>query len=77
MLDDLSIRVGGRSIVRPAPLLDRPNLSSDHAFIIGSMVDAWWMDGWWEGIVIHCESDEKIQVYFPGKHKSLFSTGKC
>jgi hypothetical protein len=54
--------------VRPAPLIDRSKLNSDRAFSIGSLVDARWMDGWWEGIVIHCESDEKIQVYFPGKY---------
>lgn len=62
--------------MRPVPLLERSILSSDCSYSVGSMVDAQWMDGWWEGIVIHCESDEKIQVYFPGIYKSLFSTGK-
>lgn len=65
-LDDLGVRIVERPTVRPAPSSERPILSPDCSFNVGSMVDARWMNGWWEGIVIHCESDEKIQVYFPG-----------
>ncbi|KAJ4760260.1 hypothetical protein LUZ62_025303 [Rhynchospora pubera] len=76
-LDDLGIRVGGRPTVRPAPSPERPILSSDSSIYVGSMVDARWLDGWWEGIVIRCESNEKIQVYFPGeKRESVFSLGQ-
>jgi len=76
-LDDLGVRKVERPTVRPAPSSERPILSSDCSFNVGSMVDARWMNGWWEGIVIHCESDEKIQVYFPGeKRVSIFAPGQ-
>lgn len=51
-----------RTIVRPKPL---QGVSVCH-FHVGAIVDAWWHDGWWEGIVIREESIEQLHVYFPG-----------
>ncbi|MCD7451706.1 hypothetical protein HAX54_013089 [Datura stramonium] len=41
------MRCTGRLIVRPRP----PEDSSDYSFEVGAAVDAWWFDGWWEGVV--------------------------
>ncbi|WOK91925.1 hypothetical protein Cni_G00616 [Canna indica] len=61
--DNLGIRLHGRHIVRP--------LSSHRGNIcnldVGAIVDAWWHDGWWEGIVIRRKSEGDIYVYFPGE----------
>jgi hypothetical protein len=35
---------------------------------IGALVDAWWNSGWWEGIVLQCGNDGRLQVYFPGNY---------
>jgi hypothetical protein len=31
-------------------------------------VDAWWSDGWWEGVVTKIDNNggDVLQVYFPG-----------
>ncbi|XP_008800757.2 uncharacterized protein LOC103715034 isoform X2 [Phoenix dactylifera] len=71
--DRLGIRLCGRPVVRPNPS-DRGRLSC--SFNVGAIVDAWWHDGWWEGIVIRKESEGQIHVYFPGeKQVSIFSQG--
>ncbi|XP_073299974.1 uncharacterized protein [Primulina huaijiensis] len=70
--DILGIRISGRAIVRPTPLSDEGSGSS--VVNVGSVVDAWWHDGWWEGIVIKNNSVNKIHVYFPGeKNEQIFS----
>ncbi|WMV53851.1 hypothetical protein MTR67_047236 [Solanum verrucosum] len=64
--DKLGMRCTGRLTVRPRPLVD----SSDYSFEVGAAVDAWWSDGWWEGVVAGfdvCGSDQ-LQVYFPGEN---------
>ncbi|KAJ6848808.1 uncharacterized protein M6B38_272420 [Iris pallida] len=67
--DRLSIRLCGRTVVRPDPS-QGPKFSCSLG--VGSVVDAWWHDCWWEGIIIERVSEEKIRVYFPGEQ--LLST---
>ena len=63
--DTLGIRMQDRSTIRPQLLhQDRPSPSSLN---VGSMVDAWWHDGWWEGLVVSKDDHHSIRVYFPGK----------
>jgi hypothetical protein len=57
------IRVTGRTTVRPFATF---NISPGDCNI-GQPVDAWWNDGWWEGIIVNKESSGDIQVYFPGE----------
>lgn len=63
------MRSAGRLTVRPSPPYE--NLADD-AFEIGTPVDAWWSDGWWEGVVtgVGCGGNDHLQVYFPGMHFS-------
>ncbi|CAN1773476.1 DUF724 domain-containing protein 3 [Linum perenne] len=63
--DKLGMRHLGRLTVRPAPL----NKETDMAFEVGVAVDAWWSDGWWEGVVSSTNDgcNDVIQVYFPGE----------
>lgn len=32
-------------------------------------MDAWWSDGWWEGVItgVEISGPHTVQVYFPGK----------
>lgn len=64
--DKLGVRCAGRLTVRPWPHWD----SSDVRFEVGAAVDAWWCDGWWEGVVIGCDTSAKsnLQLYFPGAY---------
>lgn len=61
--DETGLRLDGRTAIRPFVTHDSKVSSAVSA---GTIVDAWWHDGWWEGIVIQTESNEKLQVYFPG-----------
>ncbi|WJX63120.1 hypothetical protein P8452_48042 [Trifolium repens] len=67
LLDDMGLRVPERTKIRPQ--LNKRGMS----FVgdVGYIVDAWWHDGWWEGIVVQKESDIKYHVYFPGEKKLL------
>ncbi|XP_073302669.1 uncharacterized protein [Primulina huaijiensis] len=70
--DALGIRISGRAIVRPTPLSDERRGSC--VVNVGSVVDAWWHDGWWEGIVVKNNPVNKVHVYFPGEKKEqIFS----
>ncbi|XP_044489605.1 uncharacterized protein LOC123213998 isoform X3 [Mangifera indica] len=72
--DQFGLRVSGRTIVRPAVDTNKGRVS--WAIDIGNIVDVWWHDGWWEGIVIQIEAKDKFHVYFPGeKRKSIFGIG--
>ncbi|KAI4340020.1 hypothetical protein MLD38_024898 [Melastoma candidum] len=67
--DKLGTRFFSRLTVRPNP----PKVDhTEHSVDIGVAVDAWWSDGWWEGVVIgvNNSADDHLQIYFPGE--SLF-----
>ncbi|KAK9074490.1 hypothetical protein SSX86_007088 [Deinandra increscens subsp. villosa] len=67
--DELGIRHGGRMTIRPTRSTNKIDVCS---IVVGCIVDAWLHDGWWEGIVVHKESDDRIHVYFPGeKNRSV------
>ncbi|KAJ4828680.1 hypothetical protein Tsubulata_022614 [Turnera subulata] len=67
--DKLGMRRAGRPTIRPVP---PPNEQEDIVIEVGSAVDAWWSDGWWEGVVTRISSsDEILQVYFPGEDNFL------
>lgn len=59
------MRVSSRLTIRPIPSsVDQTKSPLD----VGVAVDAWWSDGWWEGVVIrvnNCEDDD-VKIYFPG-----------
>ncbi|PKA47142.1 hypothetical protein AXF42_Ash017087 [Apostasia shenzhenica] len=68
--DKLGIRLSGRPMVRPWPLKGPCDIG------VGKIVDAWWHDGWWEGIIINNECEGRIHVFFPGeKRVSSFIAG--
>ncbi|KAK6157658.1 hypothetical protein DH2020_011906 [Rehmannia glutinosa] len=70
--DALGIRLSGRAIVRPNPLSDKGRFSG--AVNVGNAVDAWWHDGWWEGVVVKIEREDRLYVYFPAeKQEHVFS----
>ncbi|XVE80519.1 hypothetical protein DITRI_Ditri14bG0146600 [Diplodiscus trichospermus] len=64
MPDKLGMRCSGRRTVRPAP----PCSQATPALKVGAAVDAWWSDGWWEGVItlVNSSGDDNLQVYFPG-----------
>jgi len=35
---------------------------------VGAAVDAWWSDGWWEGVITGFDTsgNDAVHVYFPG-----------
>ncbi|KAL0463602.1 UNVERIFIED_CONTAM: hypothetical protein Slati_0247800 [Sesamum latifolium] len=72
--DALGIRLSGRSIVRPILLSDISRVAG--VLNVGSVVDAWWHDGWWEGIVVKKESEDRLHVYFPEEKQELIF-GPC
>ena len=64
MPDKLGMRHSDRPTIRPAPSKELTELSLE----VGVAIDAWWSDGWWEGIVTGVDSSaENVQVFFPGK----------
>ncbi|URE10308.1 agenet domain containing protein [Musa troglodytarum] len=70
--DELGIHCE-RTIVRPHP----PRRGKTCNFDVGAIVDAWWHDGWWEGIVIHKDFEGQMHVYFPGENcTSVFCQGE-
>ncbi|CAB4308592.1 unnamed protein product [Prunus armeniaca] len=64
MPDKLAIRHLGRPMIRPAP----PKEQMDLALEVGAAIDAWWSDGWWEGIITGVGScGDNFEVFFPGE----------
>uniref|UniRef100_A0A2P2JIY0 BAH domain-containing protein n=1 Tax=Rhizophora mucronata TaxID=61149 RepID=A0A2P2JIY0_RHIMU len=63
--DKIGMRCFGRSTIRPAPPVHE---QTDLDPKVGSAVDAWWSDGWWEGVVtgINNGSNDDLQVFCPG-----------
>ncbi|KAF3792538.1 hypothetical protein EJ110_NYTH08438 [Nymphaea thermarum] len=71
-VNDLGTRVCGRTTVRPCP---PTKCRLTKGFDVGTIVDARWHDGWWEGIVVFRETEDKVLVYFPGERKTeVFET---
>lgn len=65
MPDKLGIRFSNRPTIRPAP----PDAKTSYFDLtIGEAVDAWWNDGWWEGVVIATgkQDTEELKIYIPG-----------
>ncbi|KAI7737370.1 hypothetical protein M8C21_020317 [Ambrosia artemisiifolia] len=69
MPDILGIRCPGRPTTRPARIEEE----SDFAIEVGSPVDGWWSDGWWEGVVtgIGESGAGLVKVYVPGENLFL------
>ncbi|GMP62544.1 hypothetical protein CsSME_00024611 [Camellia sinensis var. sinensis] len=65
--DKLGMRCPGRPTIRPALRHDQ----IDHAFEVRASMDAWWSDGWWEGVVTEIGNfgDESLPVYIPSDKK--------
>ncbi|KAK4752375.1 hypothetical protein SAY87_021173 [Trapa incisa] len=62
------MRCPGRKTIRPWP----PKEHTTCSFEIGSAVDTWWCDGWWEGVVIgDIPKLDQMQVYLTGEEKIL------
>ncbi|CAH8323590.1 unnamed protein product [Eruca vesicaria subsp. sativa] len=70
MPDKLGMRSSNRPTIRPAPP-DAKTADVDPA--IGKAVDAWWNDGWWEGVVIATDKPdaEELHIYIPGENLCL------
>lgn len=70
--DKFGIRNPGRLTIRPYP----PEEETSRSIVVGTAVDAWWNDGWWEGVVVMIhEQEAQVHVYFPGENeKSIFKT---
>ncbi|KAH9315926.1 hypothetical protein KI387_024553, partial [Taxus chinensis] len=65
--DKLEIRIPGRLAIRPCP--SENEISSN--IVIGTAVDAWWNDGWWEGVVVMIKEPlAGVHVYFPGENET-------
>ncbi|XP_077222174.1 uncharacterized protein LOC143856012 isoform X2 [Tasmannia lanceolata] len=64
--DKLGMRCLGRLTIRQCPPSGK---LTDVVFEVGTPVDAWWNDGWWEGVVTGVDGfgDDALQVYFPGE----------
>ncbi|KAJ9672364.1 hypothetical protein PVL29_025831 [Vitis rotundifolia] len=67
--DKLGMRCLGRPTIRPAP----SSTQIDVALKVGTPVDAWWSDGWWEGVITEANNlgDGPLQVYIPGENLFL------
>ncbi|KAL1534098.1 hypothetical protein AAHA92_31497 [Salvia divinorum] len=69
--DKLGMRHAGRPTVRPA----YPSNEGSPTFKVGDPADAWWSDGWWEGVISDTSNGENgiYQIYIPGEDMYLSS----
>lgn len=67
--DKLGMRHAGRPTVRPA----YPDNEPSPTFGVGDPADAWWSDGWWEGVISDTSDGENgiYQIYIPGENMYL------
>lgn len=65
------MRYSGRPTIRPVV----SSVPLDIAPKVGDPIDAWWSDGWWEGVVTatNDSGNENCQVYIAGKFLILNS----
>ncbi|KAK9903808.1 hypothetical protein M0R45_000917 [Rubus argutus] len=69
--DQLGLRICNRPNIRPS---QQSNKGRVPRFVdVGSIVDVWWHDGWWEGIVLKKECDDRLHIYFPGENRELIA----
>lgn len=73
--DKLGMRCSGRLTIRPCC----PNDYTECTFDVGVPVDAWWCDGWWEGVVtgVDISGTDTLQIYFPGMRFFAFYFKLC
>ncbi|XP_058081109.1 uncharacterized protein LOC131229229 isoform X2 [Magnolia sinica] len=72
--DKLGMRSLGRLTIRPCP----PHEKLNGVVEIGTPVDAWWNDGWWEGVLAGLDSGgDVLQVYFSGVLPMLLMWARC
>lgn len=69
MPDKLGIRYPGRTTIRPPT----PHSKAEVTFDIGSMVDAWWCDGWWEGIMTGFDKSDvdSVEIFIPSENNFI------
>ncbi|XP_047979859.1 uncharacterized protein LOC125221694 isoform X1 [Salvia hispanica] len=72
--DKLGMRYAGRLTVRPA----NPCNEGSPTYGVGDPADAWWSDGWWEGVISDTSDGENgiYKIYIPGEDMYLISEVK-
>ncbi|MCO5551357.1 hypothetical protein L7F22_004858 [Adiantum nelumboides] len=61
--DKHGFRIPGRQMMRPL----RPEVELTSAHELGSVVDAWGGEGWWEGIIVGRNASGQVKVVFPAE----------